>query len=272
VQRDTQLAQPVLQQSAQIAQRAFGRRLIAAYALGSLAHGGFSAHVSDIDIGLVLQSPGDTQDVETIARIEASVRASGVPLAERLSVYWSTLDMLGGSATMYGRFPAVDILDLKCHGRLLVGTDVRNEVRLPELRELVVESARFALKRLATDAVEKQLRNPATLARTSPKILTKLVLYPIRFLFTASTGRIATNAAAVEHFSARHPDPVKCLAENALTWRDKPAANPEVVTALNGALLPLYRLFVSDYENRWLRPYHEIELADAYHKWRARLD
>ena len=38
-------------------QRALGSRLIAAYTLGSLAHGGFSRLVSDVDLGLVLHDP-----------------------------------------------------------------------------------------------------------------------------------------------------------------------------------------------------------------------
>jgi predicted nucleotidyltransferase len=38
-------------------QAALGPRLIAAYTLGSLAHGGFSRLVSDVDLGLVLQGP-----------------------------------------------------------------------------------------------------------------------------------------------------------------------------------------------------------------------
>ena len=36
---------------------ALGARLIAGYALGSLAHGGFSQLVSDVDLGLILQDP-----------------------------------------------------------------------------------------------------------------------------------------------------------------------------------------------------------------------
>ena len=39
---------------------ALGTRLAAAYALGSLAHGGFSPLVSDVDLGLIMQDPGLT--------------------------------------------------------------------------------------------------------------------------------------------------------------------------------------------------------------------
>ncbi len=37
--------------------KVLGPRLVAAYALGSLAHGGFSPLVSDVDLGLVLTDP-----------------------------------------------------------------------------------------------------------------------------------------------------------------------------------------------------------------------
>ncbi len=36
---------------------ALGNRLLAAYALESLAHGGFSELVSDIDLGLIISDP-----------------------------------------------------------------------------------------------------------------------------------------------------------------------------------------------------------------------
>ena len=44
---------------------ALGERLLAAYALGSLAHGGFSPLVSDVDLGLVIADPVSPSDFET---------------------------------------------------------------------------------------------------------------------------------------------------------------------------------------------------------------
>ena len=41
----------VLADAVRAAQQAFGERLLAAYPLGSLAHGGFSPLVSDVDVG-----------------------------------------------------------------------------------------------------------------------------------------------------------------------------------------------------------------------------
>jgi len=52
---------------------ALGDRLLGAYALGSLAHGGFSALASDIDLGLIVNDPlqpGDEKTIETVADAE----------------------------------------------------------------------------------------------------------------------------------------------------------------------------------------------------------
>ncbi len=43
-----------------------GGRLVAAYALGSLAHGGFSSLVSDVDLEVVLADPLILSDAETV--------------------------------------------------------------------------------------------------------------------------------------------------------------------------------------------------------------
>jgi hypothetical protein len=45
---------------------ALGSRLIAGHALGSLAHGGFSPLVSDVDLGLILEDPVQAEDRLTI--------------------------------------------------------------------------------------------------------------------------------------------------------------------------------------------------------------
>jgi hypothetical protein len=47
----------VLRLGVTLARQLWPERLLAAYALGSLAHCGFSEHVSDVDLGLVLAHP-----------------------------------------------------------------------------------------------------------------------------------------------------------------------------------------------------------------------
>ncbi len=119
---------------------ALGERLLAAYALGSLAHGGFGPLVSDIDLGLVVEDPLRPDDATMIELVAQSQKVSGGPLCERLSVFWGTLNTLGGRREG-GRFPALDRLDLLENGRLLVGADVRSGLPRPSAPELIVAGA-----------------------------------------------------------------------------------------------------------------------------------
>jgi hypothetical protein len=269
--------------------RALGDRLIAAFALGSLAHGGFSELVSDVDIGLVLTAESGVSDAEVIEMVTAEVRKGGTELHERLSVFWATLSTLqeGGEG---GRFPPLDRLDLIEHGRLVVGDDPRNGMMRPSRDDLFVVGAEFALDFLAgeldhpaprsarlgsmspwDDSVAQQLRNPAMLVAQGPRRLTKLVLSPVRFLFTAGTGQVGTNALAVERYLADPNAPAKELIEAALGWRIiAPETADEAVRLLGQGLIPLYFYFIDAHRRRLVSIGRE-DLAERYEQWRARL-
>jgi len=268
---DTEMGERVLVEGLKLAQFHWGERLVATYALGSLAHGGFSPHVSDVDLALILDDPLDEGDAEGVDRLLNSMRAGGSPLAERLSVFWGSMATLSG-ATSRGRFPPLDLLDLKKFGRLLTGRDVRSRLPTPTLRELVVSGGGFALKHLSTPEATALLKNPAGLAAAGVKRLTNLVLYPARFLYTARTGEIGMNHKAVEHFSEVEAGPAAELARKGLGWRFAPPLPGDrvVVELLQKGVLPLYQRFLDDYESR-LRAYGELELAQAYCEWRQRL-
>ena len=141
-----------------------------------------------------------------------------------------------------GRFPLLDRLDLIEHGRLLQGEDARGGLVPSGRDELFVAGALFALEYLAgldvepplgslhrargscqlikklvlfpvrflftagEDAVEEILRPELLLAR-SVRRLTKLVLFPVRFLFTTEKGRVSTIAAAVDYYMAADASP-----------------------------------------------------------------
>jgi len=145
---DPHLGEDVLARAVAAYEAALGSRLIAGYALGSLAHGGFSPLVSDVDLGLVLQDPVRATDRVTIRTVARSVKAGGSALDERLSVFWGTPATLQGQRPG-GRFPPLDRLDLLEYGRLLTGTDVRSAVARPSHAELLVAGAEFAPYRLA---------------------------------------------------------------------------------------------------------------------------
>ena len=189
---------------------ALGSRLVAAYRLGSLAHGGFSQLVSDVDLGLVLQDPLKPTDRLAIRNVARSVKAGGSALDERLSVFWGTSSTLCGQRSG-GRFPPLDRLDLIDHGRLITGDDARCSMARPDQMELLVAGAEFALGYLGrarklpdrlrdwrrqSDSTLDEIRTPALLVSGGPRRLTKVVLFPVRFLFTAKTGQVGSNSDA----------------------------------------------------------------------------
>ena len=215
------IGEKVLATALASARDVWGERLVAAYALGSLAHGGFSIHVSDVDFGLILNDPLEDRDTEEMATLSAEIKASGAPLADRLSVFWGSIATLSGEAPG-GRFPPLDRLDLIRYGRILAGWDIREQLPSPSVRDLVVVGAEFALRVLSKPDVTAKLKDPEALAAGDLIPLTKTVLFPVRFFFTAGTGEVGMNDLAVEYFAAATSGPAARLAQRTLEWRQAP--------------------------------------------------
>jgi hypothetical protein len=267
---------------------ALGSRLGAAYALGSLAHGGFSPLVSDVDLGLILTGPVKLGDRLVMHRVAAAVRGGGSALHGRLSVFWGTPSTWQGLASG-GRFPPLDRLDLIEHGRLLTGHDARDGLARPQHDELLTGGAEFALGYLGADrtlpgrlagrvrrgrpdgGVLAGIRRPAELVSRGPRPLTKIVLFPVRFLFTAATGQSAPVARAAEHYLAGRPAPAAELVTAALAWRYQPPADEQAAAALLAQhLAPLYLHYIDDHIARLGAAGHD-QLAARFSRWRARL-
>jgi hypothetical protein len=263
--------QELLAATVDLAQELWRDRLVAAYALGSLAHGGFRPLVSDIDIGFVLADPLLAEDADAVEKLVSTIKAGDKPFADRLSIFWGSLASLSG-ALAGGRFPPLDRLDLMKFGRLVRGRDVRSELSPPTLDELVIVGAEFALWRLARHDVTAKLKDPRVLAQSDAKTLTKLILYPVRFMYTARTGEIGRNEAAVEHFVAAKESASSELARLALAWRSVVPTHSDTnaIQAIAAGVLPLYDEFLLDYEPR-LRDYGRPDLAEEFHKWRLTL-
>jgi hypothetical protein len=279
----------VLADAVRAYQTALGGRLLAAYALGSLAHGGFSALVSDIDLGLILSDPAGLEDAETVQMIADREKAGGSALHERLSVFWGTPSTLRGEAHG-GRFPPLDRLDLIESGRLLAGSDeARTMLPRPTAEELLVAGAEFALTYLAGSAdapagatglgsmrpaeehAIREIRSPELLVAGGVRRVTKLVLFPVRFLFTAATGHVGTNEAAGARYLQDDRAPGHALVAAALAWRRGRKMNEaEAVDLLRADLIPVYLNFIDDYVER-LRALGEESLASAFQTWKARL-
>jgi hypothetical protein len=284
---DAQLGEAVLARAVSAYRAALGSRLIAGYALGSLAHGGFSPLVSDVDLGLILQDPLKAKDRLTIYQVARSVKAGGSALDRRLSVFWGTPVTLRGPGRA-GRFPPLDRLDLLEYGRLLTGPDVRSAVARPDRAELLVAGAEFALGYLGgaarfpdrlrgwarlrsrDDSALNEIRDPARLVSRGPRRLTKIVLFPVRFLFTAETGRVGTNTLAAEHYLASASAPATALVTQALAWRLRPPADDAAVALASRELIPLYVHYLDDHIAR-LHAVSRDRLADRFQRWRTRL-
>jgi hypothetical protein len=202
-------------------------------------------------------------------------------------VFWGTPGTLQGRSRG-GRFPPLDRLDLVEHGRLLAGNDVRDSIARPARAELLVAGAEFALGYLGGDPglAERlrllaargprgddpmtEFRTPAVLLSRGNRRVTKVVLFPVRFLYTAATGQVGTNAAAVEHYLAGQPVPAAELVSAALAWRREPPANDAAAALLGQELLPLYVHYIDDHVER-LEAAGSHRLASRFRRWRAHL-
>jgi hypothetical protein len=281
--------------------RVLGKRLLAAYALGSLAHGGFSPLVSDIDLALILADPLGKADSARVKAVAWGIRAKGSALHGRLSVFWGTPSSLAGRVSG-GRFPALDRLDLLEHGLLLLGEDVRGGLLPPARNELLVTGALFALEHLAGSAVGppprargvgrltklvpfparflpassgdalEEIRHPELLLSRGIGRLTKLVLFPVRLLFTAQTGRVGANDSAVEQYlAADTAPPGASLVAAALAWRTMPPDNDgAVLSLLEDGIRPLYLHYIDDQRAR-LDSLGRHDLAEVFGKWQEQL-
>jgi hypothetical protein len=69
-------AEAILRDAVSAYRAALGERSVAAYALGSLAHGGFAPLVSDIDLGLIIADPLQPDDAETVRSVADAAKAS----------------------------------------------------------------------------------------------------------------------------------------------------------------------------------------------------
>jgi hypothetical protein len=267
--RGVEQAEGVLAEAADAYRHAFGERLVAAYALGSLAHGGFSPLVSDVDLGLVLADPLCPADPQTIQRVADALKARGSVLHERLSVFWGTPSTLGGQQ-VGGRFPPLDRLDLIQHGRLLTGEDIRADLPQPSRADLLVAGAEFALDFLAGDDALEQIRRPEVLVARGIRRATKLVLFPVRFLYTAETGLVGDNHSATDHYLAAGGAPGAGLVAAALAWRTATPDSAQATALLQKEMIPLYLHYIDDHTAR-LAALGRLDLAGAFTEWRDRI-
>jgi len=169
-----------------------GADLLGVYLIGSLAHGGFSARYSDIDIAVITEK-GVPAHILDCVRGEAA--ALSPEWSAKLSVFWADrrFDV--------GRFPPLDRIDYLDHARTLTERESARPVR-PSLDEIRQYLAGTPLANWMESA--RRFASAAMLEPKDSKAYLRAHLYPARFCYSWLTGRMGSNDEAVA-FLARTP-------------------------------------------------------------------
>jgi predicted nucleotidyltransferase len=170
-----------------------GDRLLSVDFIGSLAHGGFSPRYSDIDVALVFQEPVDHQ---ILASVQAEAAALSAAFAAKLSIFWTDRRFSDG------RFPILDRIDYLDHRTALLESERILPPR-PSLEEIRCYLRGAPFMNWATTA--KRFASSDVFDPKDQKAYLRALLYPARFAYSWTTGRIAGNDAAVTYMIERNP-------------------------------------------------------------------
>jgi predicted nucleotidyltransferase len=172
---------------------ALGSELLGVYLLGSLAHGGFSARYSDVDIAVVTTAGVPAQVLEHVHGEAVALSADWGP---KLSVFWTDRRFA------LGRFPPLDRIDYLDHAVVLME---RQSVRPPRpaLEEIRDYLAGAPFANWAERA--RGFALAPSLAPQDRKAYLRTLLYPARLCFSWVTGRMDANDNAVAHLAKAPP-------------------------------------------------------------------
>jgi predicted nucleotidyltransferase len=208
----------VIEAAVSAAEERLEDRLASAYAIGSLAHGGFAPAVSDVDLALLTDGP-----VEDMAAIleEVQDEVGGTrELGSRLSIFHAPWPEFGDPPEG-ARFPPIDRFDLVRYGILVWGTDLRGEhATLPGAREIRAHAVESALRRVTSEQLDADLGQLAA-GGVGVRDATKAVLWPIRLQHVCDIGQATGVADAVAHYASLPDAAHGALAQDALGWRDR---------------------------------------------------
>lgn len=198
-----------------------GSQLVEAYKLGSLAHGGFSAIYSDIDVGLLLNC---SEPPERMSDLIAEAKTLDLEYGKKLSIFW------GNPEFNWGRLPMIDRIDMLDHGmQLLHG--IKPAFRRPTKDEIHNEQLQSIEK-----SWKSRLPELNSLTRLEPKDrkpYIRAILYAARLIYTWDNLVVGSNDRAVEYLHQVHPagldlKPIdlalacrkeECMAENVFALR-----------------------------------------------------
>lgn len=174
-------------------QEQLGQDFLGIYLLGSLAHGGFNRRYSDIDMGLVAETPL-TEDM--LNDVRAHANSLNPDLAGKISLFWTDRSFA------IGRFPPLDRLDYLDHA---VALTEREAIR-PERPSLghIREYLRGAPFENWAGSCEK-FAALETLEPENHKPFIRAFLYAARFVYSWKTGGMASNDDAIALLQADPP-------------------------------------------------------------------
>jgi predicted nucleotidyltransferase len=173
--------------------QALGSELLGVYAIGSLAHGGFSARYSDVDVAVITEN-GIARP--TLDRVTSEAAALSADWGPKLSLFWTDRSFA------VGRFPPLDRIDYLDHAIAMIERERVRPTR-PSLEEV-----RRYLGGAAFDSWAQQARRFAAAEALEPKdrrAYLRTQLYPARFCFSWMTGRMGSNDEAVAFLAAAPP-------------------------------------------------------------------
>ena len=198
-------------------QSQLGASLVEAYKIGSLAHGGFSKIYSDIDVGLVLNSPNPPGDMD---RMIGEAKALDDEYGKKLSIFW------GNPEYSWGRLPVLDRLDLLDHGVPLLN-NLRTDFRRPTKDE-VRQELRQSVERSWKPKIG-ELSRLTELEPKNRKPYIRAILYSARLIFSWDNLAMDSNDRAVEYLREVRPPELDLLPiEKALACRQGECSAEEV--------------------------------------------
>jgi hypothetical protein len=205
-------------------QAAVGRELLGAYLIGSLAHGGFSRRYSDIDVAVISENG---LNAATIDRVRGEAAALSPDWGPKVSVFWTD------RCFAIGRFPPLDRIDYLERPAVLWERE-RVQPARPTLQEIrsYLRGAPFA--NWAERA--RSFAHAAALDPTDRKPYLRALLYPARFCYAYTSGRMGSNDDAVASLQERPPPGLDLVSiERALACR-RAAVDPDPLFALRSVL------------------------------------
>ena len=201
-----------------------GERLIGAYLIGSLAHGGFSHRYSDIDVALVTE---DALDAAMLTALRGLAAEQDGALSQKLSLFWADRGFT------IGRMPPLDRADYLDHAIVLTERE-RVRPKRPALDEIRAYLAGAPFSNWAENA--NRFATMSGLARSDHKLFIRTLLYPARLVYSWSTGRMASNDEAVAFAREHRPAGIDTeILTQALSCRQA-GADPDALFALRTSL------------------------------------